>query len=50
MLDLNSIEYLQTVERLEPLYGDAAPDSLRKVVDWITPKFCSGYQHPAFVF
>ena len=39
MLDLNSIEYLQTVEGLEALYGDAAPASLRKVVDRITPKY-----------
>ena len=35
----NSIEYLQTVEGLEALYGDAAPASLRKVVDRITPKY-----------
>ena len=39
MLDLNSIEYLQTVEGLEALYGDAAPASLRKVVDRITSKY-----------
>lgn len=39
MLDLNSIEYLQTVEGLEALYVDAAPGSLRKVVDRITPKY-----------
>ena len=39
MLDLNSIEYLQTVEGLEALYVDAAPASLRKVVDRITPKY-----------
>ena len=39
MLDLNSIEYLQTVEGLEALYGDAAPASIRKVVDRITPKY-----------
>ena len=39
MLDLNSIEYLQTIEGLEALYGDAAPASLRKVVDRITPKY-----------
>jgi PPOX class probable FMN-dependent enzyme len=39
MLDSNSIEYLQTVEGLEALYGDAAPASLRKVVDRITPKY-----------
>jgi hypothetical protein len=39
MLGLNSIEYLQTVEGLEALYGDAAPASLRKVVDRITPKY-----------
>ena len=39
MLDLNSIEYLQTVEGLEALYGDAAPGSIRKVVDRITPKY-----------
>ena len=39
MLDLNSIEYLQTVEGIEALYGDAAPASLRKVVDRITPKY-----------
>ena len=39
MLDLNSIEYLQTVEGLEALYGDAAPASLRKVVDRITTKY-----------
>ena len=39
MLDLNSIEYLQTVEGLEALYGDAASASLRKVVDRITPKY-----------
>ena len=39
MLDLNSIEYLQTVEGLEALYGDEAPASLRKVVDRITPKY-----------
>ena len=39
MLDLNSIEYLQTAEGLEALYGDAAPASLRKVVDRVTPKF-----------
>ena len=39
MLDLNSIEYLQTVEGLEDLYGDAAPASIRKVVNRITPKY-----------
>ena len=39
MLDLNSIEYLQTIEGLVSLYGDAAPASLRKVVDRITPKY-----------
>ena len=39
MLDLNSIEYLQTIEGLEALYVDAAPASLRKVVDRITPKY-----------
>ena len=50
MLDLNSIEYLQTVEGLEALYGDAAPASLRKdcgsdhaeilAVDIIVPLLC----------
>ena len=50
MLDLNSIEYLQTVEGLEALYGDAAPASLRKVVDRITRNIGSGYHRPAFVF
>ena len=39
MLDSNSIEYLKTVEGLEALYGDAAPASLRKVVDRISPKY-----------
>ena len=39
MLDLNSIEYLQTVEGLEALSWDAAPALLRKVVDRITPKY-----------
>ena len=39
MLDLNSIEYLQTVEGLESLYGDVTPASLRKVVDRLTPKY-----------
>ena len=39
MLDLNSIEYLQTVEGLEALYGDAAPASRIKVVDRVTPKY-----------
>ena len=46
MLDLNSIEYLQTIEGLEALYGDAAPASLRKVdaeilaVDISVPLLC----------
>ena len=39
MLDLNSIEYLQTVEGLEALCGDAAPAAIRKVVTKITPKY-----------
>lgn len=39
MLDLNSIEYTQTIEGLESLYGDAVPASLRKVADRITPKY-----------
>ena len=39
MLDLNSIDYIQTVEGLEVLYGDAAPAAIRKVVTKITPKY-----------
>ena len=39
MLDLNSIEYLQMVEGLEALCGDAAPAAIRKVVTKITPKY-----------
>ena len=39
MLDSNSIEYIQTIEGLEALYGDAVPASISKVVDRITPKY-----------
>ena len=39
MLDLNSINYIQTVEGLEALYGDAAPAAIRKVITKITPKY-----------
>ena len=39
MLDLNSINYTQTVEGLQALYGDAAPAAIRKVITKITPKY-----------
>lgn len=39
MLDLNSIEYVQTLDGLQELYGEASFASLRKVVDRITPKY-----------
>ena len=39
MLDLNSIEYVQTLDGLQELYGEASSASLRKVVDRITPKY-----------
>ena len=39
MLDLNSIEYVQTLDGLQELYGEASSASLRKVVVRITPKY-----------
>ena len=50
MLDLNSIEYVQTLDGLQELYGEASSASLRKVVDRITPKYWQWISSARFCF